>query len=79
MRKLHTEKENIIWSASTIAIHSAVNEEEVGGKLYENDKCMLGIKNELPTDNRETDPSVKIKVKLGKLLGINSEKRKLMI
>jgi len=33
MRKLHSKKEDIIWSASMIAIHSAVNEEEVGGKL----------------------------------------------
>jgi len=68
MRKLHTEKEYIVWNASITAIHSAVNEEEVGSKLQENDKCILGIKNELPTNNKETDQSVKIKVELGKLL-----------
>jgi len=38
-----------------IAIHSAVNEVKIGDKLQENNKCMLGIKNELPADNSETD------------------------
>jgi len=47
MTKLCTEKKDIIWSASMIAIHLAVNEEEVSGKLQENDKYILRIKNEL--------------------------------
>jgi len=37
---------------------------------------MLGIKDELSVNNRETAPSVKIKKKLGKLLEINFEKQK---
>jgi len=31
---------------------------------------------ELPADNKETDPPIKVKVELGKLPEINSKKRK---
>lgn len=66
MRNLFGGKENILLRASIIAKHSAVNDDVVGGRLLEKEMRNSGIKNEYPAERRETEPSVKIRMKVGK-------------
>jgi len=58
IRNLLGCKVDMSWSDSTMAKHSAVNEEAVGGRLLVKEIHSSGMKKEYPAEIGETDPSV---------------------
>lgn len=64
---------------SKIAQHSAVKEEDEGGRLLEKEICSSGIKKEKPAERGEIEPSVQTTVWLLKLSFTKLLKRELTL